>query len=98
MVPLAAGVASALAAGLSAFELARRRFNGGGRQIYVRLSAEDSDRLEKIDALLERLIGLEEQTHEMLRTLAGEVSAVRRDQAWQEGYEAGVRHEAGVQP
>ena len=91
LIPMATGAGSALAAGISGFQLARRRF-GEEKTAYVRLSAEDSDRLEKIEALLERLISLEEQTQEMLRSVAAEMSALRRDQAWQEGYEAGLRH------
>ena len=58
LIPMATGAGSALAAGILGFQLARRRF-GEEKTAYVRLSAEDSDRLEKIEALLERLISLE---------------------------------------
>ena len=54
-----------------------------GSTSYVRLSAEDSDRIEKLEALIERLVALEQATHEMLGALHAEVSSVRRDLAWQ---------------
>ncbi|MCH7553630.1 MAG: hypothetical protein IIC82_06510 [Chloroflexi bacterium] len=95
LISLAASIGAAAAAGMSGFHLAKRRINGAGPTTYVRLSAEDSDRVEKVDALLERLVALEEQTHAMLRGLSQELSALRRERAWQDGYEA-ARRDTGV--
>ena len=77
------------AAGGAGIQLARR--NQDGSAAYVRLSAEDSDRIEKLEALIERLVALEQTTHEMLGALHAEVSSVRRDLAWQRGYESALR-------
>ena len=77
------------AAGGAGVQLARRSQEGSTS--YVRLSAEDSDRIEKLEALIERLVALEQSTHEMLGALHAEVSSVRRDLAWQRGYESALR-------
>lgn len=77
------------AAGGAGVQLARRSQEGSTS--YVRLSAEDSDRIEKLEALIERLVALEQATHEMLGALHAEVSSVRRDLAWQRGYESALR-------
>ena len=93
-INLATALGAAAAAGVSGFQLARRREQNG--TAYVRLSAEDSDRIEKLDALIEQLVALEQTTHEMLVGLHGEVSSVRRDLAWQRGYESALRNERPV--
>jgi hypothetical protein len=85
-VILAATVGSAAAAGMSGFRIARRRSESQGRATYVRLSAEDSDRVEKIEALLQRLIGLEEQTRTAVERLAEKVVEARLDEARREGF------------
>ena len=83
------------AAGGAGLQLARR--NQEGSASYVRLSAEDSDRIEKLEALIERLVALEQTTHEMLGALHAEVSSVRRDLAWQRGLrERAARGRAGA--
>jgi hypothetical protein len=87
--PIAAGIGSAVAAGISGFRLARGRLSSEDRTAYVRLSAEDSDRVEKINALLERLINLEEQTQEGVTRLAEQVTKVRLDHARRDGFLSG---------
>ncbi len=85
-IPIAAGIGSAVAAGISGFRIAKGRFSADDRTAYVRLSAEDSDRVEKISALLERLISLEEQTQEGVARLAEQVTKARLDQARRDGF------------
>ena len=89
LINVGAALGGAAAAGGAGFQLARR--NQEGPAAYVRLSAEDSDRVEKLEALIERLVALEQTTHEMLGALHAEVSSVRRDLAWQRGFESTLR-------
>ena len=84
--PIAAGIGAAVAAGISGFRIAKGRFSSEERTAYVRLSAEDSDRVEKISLLLERLIDLEEQTQEGVARLAEQVAKVRLDHARRDGF------------
>ena len=89
IVPLAAGIGSAVAAGMSGFQLARRRLGSPPQTIYVRLGAEDSDRVEKISVLLERLIDLEEQSRSAIDRLGELVIAGRLEQSQRHGELAG---------
>ena len=85
VVPLAAAIGSAVAAGMSGFRIAKWRLAAQERTAYVRLSAEDSDRVEKITALLERLVGLEEQTQSAIERLGEQLVAARLEQAQRHG-------------
>ncbi len=89
LVPIASAVGAAVAAGASAYRLGSRQaahFLGSGDREkaatpYVRLTAEDSARVEKISVLLERLIALEEQTHTSLDRVASLVIDSRLESA-----------------
>ena len=85
IVPLATGIGSAVASAVGGFQIARWRLAGQPRTVYVRLGAEDSDRVEKISALLERLIGLEKQTQSAIERLGELVVAARLEAAQRHG-------------
>ncbi len=86
LIPAAAGLGAAVAAGMSAFRIGRILRSPSDATIYVRLSAEDSDRVEKIEALLDRVIGLEEQTQAAIDRLAEQVAQARLEHARREGF------------
>ena len=87
VVPVASAIGAAVAAGASAYRAGQAAHRALGEStLYVRLSAEDSDRVAKIDALLERLIALEEQTQTAITRLAEEVGSARLEQARREGF------------
>ena len=86
LIPAAAALGAAVAAGMSAFRVGRFLRERGGATVYVRLSAEDSDRVEKIEALLERLIGLSEQSQDAIDRLSEQVTEARLEQARREGF------------
>ena len=90
VVPVASAIGAGVAAGASAFRAAQAAHRALGEStLYVRLSPEDSDRVAKIDALLHRLIALEEQTQAAIVRLAGEVTEARLEQARREGFYEG---------
>ncbi len=78
-----AAIGAAIAA---AWKAARAPTSRGKGPVYVRLSAEDSDRVEKIEALLVRLIALEEQTQRAIERLTSEMTAARLEQARRHGW------------
>ncbi len=106
LVPIAASIGSAVAAGVGGFRYAQSKMQSGppapaaaasapqafapGATIFVRLSAEDSDRIERIDALLARLIALEEQTQAAVSRLADLVVQARLEAATRHGELAGL--------
>ena len=91
IVPIATSLGAAIAAAISAYRLARGKYSaaprdpsvphGHQRTLYVRLSAEDSKRVEKIDVLLERLIAQEEQTQASIMRLTEQISRGHLDDA-----------------
>lgn len=90
LVPIASALGAAIAAGASAYRLGSRQATPSpmgtaerekAATPYVRLTAEDSARVEKISALLERLIALEEQTHTSLDRVASLVIDSRLESA-----------------
>jgi uncharacterized spore protein YtfJ len=99
LIALAASVGSAAAAGVGAFRYAQSRAQTGhglggggpagagerGAPVFVRLSTEDSDRIERIDSLLARLIALEEQTQAAVSRLADLVVQARLEAAARQG-------------
>ena len=89
VAPVATAIGAGVAAGIAGFRLAKGRMTGpgagSGGATYVRLSAEDSDRVEKISALLERLIALEGQTQGALERLAQTVTESRLEHARRHG-------------
>ncbi len=83
---LGAAVGAAFGAALAAFRAPRSPRTRNGPSFYVRLSAQDSDRVEKIEALLNRLIALEEQTQNAVQRLTAQVTDARLEQARRQGY------------
>ena len=89
---LGAAATAALAAFTRWFEL-RTRFmprNGKGNNAlagtpFVRLSAEDSNRLGQVIGLLDRLVALEEQTQGILSKMADQITASRVEQSSVQG-------------
>ena len=91
IVPIATAIGAAAAAAISGSRLARGTYSlptrdpsvpiPNQRTPYVRLSAEDSKRVEKIDVLLERLIAQEEQTQAAIMRLTEQIAAARLDEA-----------------
>ncbi len=99
VAPIATAIGSAIAAGIGGFKYGQSRTTpraggpsgvAGDGTVFVRLSAEDSDRVERIDSLLERLISLEEQTQSTLSRLGDLMIEARLEQANRHGELTGM--------